>query len=140
MLIYLTTTMIRFIFSLCSINSIYVLGKRLDSYIRIVYLWLMKTIKKVTIVPRYVYYIPKELEEGILYISKRYGTVVHNCLCGCGLRTVTPIDNIINGKDMGWKLIEHDNGNVSLTPSIGNQKSCVNGSHYILTKNVANFV
>lgn len=99
----------------------------------------MRTIKKVSIEPIYVEFIPKELEEGKLYISERFGVVIHNCLCGCGERTVTPIDNVINGKDHGWKLIKHDDNKVSLIPSIGNyQMPCK--SHYILTKNVANFV
>jgi hypothetical protein len=99
----------------------------------------MKTIKKVIIEPRYVEFIPKELEECVLYISEKYETVVHSCLCGCGERTVTPLNNVIDGKDYGWRLIKENGGKVSLTPSIGNyQMDC--RSHYILTKNVANFV
>ena len=99
----------------------------------------MKTIRKVTIEPVYVEFIPEKLEEGKLYISLEYGSVVHNCLCGCGSRTVTPIDCVVEGKDMGWRLIQHPDKKVSLTPSIGNyQLPCK--SHYILTKNVTNFV
>ena len=99
----------------------------------------MKTIKRVTIEPVYVEYIPRELEEGKLYISEKYETAVHNCLCGCGSRTVTPLNCIVEGKDMGWHLIKHPDGRISLTPSIGNfQMLCK--SHYIITKNVANFV
>lgn len=98
----------------------------------------MKTIKKVPIEPVFVKHIPHDLEEGKLYISEEFGVAIHNCLCGCGVRTVTPIDNIIDGKDYGWKLIKNGD-KVSLTPSIANyQFPCK--SHYIITKNIANFV
>jgi len=92
----------------------------------------MKTIKKVEITPVYVEFVPETLEENKLYISKEYKSIVHLCLCGCGNLSVTPIN-----KD-GWILIE-DNDKISLTPSILNA-NCPNKSHYILTKNIANFV
>lgn len=99
----------------------------------------MKTIKKVEIKPVYVEFIPDELEEKTFYISEEYGTIMHNCLCGCGAKTVTPIDAVINGVDHGWKLIKEKDDKISMTPSIANyQMPCK--SHYILTKNVANFV
>lgn len=63
--------------------------------------------------PEFVEFIPKELEEGVLYISIRFRTAVHRCACGCGNKTVTrfsPTD---------WKLI-FDGKTVSLSPSIGN--------------------
>lgn len=93
----------------------------------------MKTLKKVTIRPVYVDTIPSELNEGCVYISKIYMTSVHNCLCGCGNKTVLPLST------NGWRLIENDERIVSFTPSVGNfQFPCK--SHYIITKNVANFV
>jgi hypothetical protein len=93
----------------------------------------MKTLKKVEITPVYVEFMPEVLEEGKLYISEKYGCAQHLCLCGCGIKTHTPLG------DGGWQLIKHDNGKISLTPSISNyQFECK--SHYILTKNVANFV
>lgn len=93
----------------------------------------MKTLKQVTIEPVYVVQVPPVLEPNKLYISERYETAIHSCLCGCGMETVTPLH------ENGWTLIKHDDGRVSLTPSIGNFKfDCQ--SHYILTKNVANFV
>ena len=99
----------------------------------------MKTIKKVTIEPIFVETIPTELQEGKIYISEKYGCTAHNCLCGCGERTIMPIDCIIEGKDLGWKLIKEANGTISFTPSVGNyQLPCK--SHYIITNNVANFV
>jgi hypothetical protein len=49
-----------------------------------------------------------------------------------------PLDVVIDGQDMGWHMTEKD-GKVSFTPSIGNyQLPCK--SHYIITKNKANFV
>jgi hypothetical protein len=99
----------------------------------------MKTLKKVEIEPIYVEFIPEILEENKVYISEEYGTSTHSCLCGCGNKVIMPIDNIINGHDYGWKLIKENNGTVSFTPSVGNyQIPCK--SHYIITKNVANFV
>lgn len=94
----------------------------------------MKTLKKVEIKPVYVDYIPalEDMEEAALYISKKYTTSSHRCLCGCGQLTVTPLT------EHGWTLTERD-GKVSLQPSISNyQIDC--RSHYILTNNVANFV
>jgi Family of unknown function (DUF6527) len=61
----------------------------------------------------FVEYIPEKLEEGVLYISIPYVTAVHNCACGCGEETVTPIS------PAGWKLI-FDGESISLYPSIGN--------------------
>lgn len=96
----------------------------------------MKTLKKVEVQPVYVEYIPETLEENKIYISKEYNTAIHLCLCGCKKLVVTPL----NHRYMvhGWNLIE-EHGKVSLSPSIGNfQYECK--SHYILTKNIANFV
>lgn len=103
----------------------------------------MKTIRKVRIEPIYVEFMPdfKDMEEAKIYISGKYKTAIHRCLCGCGLKTALPLDCIIDGVDHGWKLIkENKEGTiVSFTPSVGNfQYPCK--SHYIITKNVANFV
>ncbi len=81
----------------------------------------------------------KDMEEAKVYISKRFWVAIHMCLCGCRSKTVMPIDCIIDGKDHGWKLIEEKDGKVSFTPSVGNfQIPCK--SHYIITKNIANFI
>lgn len=72
-----------------------------------------------TIIPVYVDQIPDKLEYGKIYISKRYGTAVHLCACGCGEKTVTPFSHIIEGKDHGWKFT-FDGDIVTLSPSIGN--------------------
>ena len=116
----------------------------------------MKTIKKVIITPVFLedYMIPfEEMEENKIYISEKYKTSIHRCLCGCGLETVLPLNK--NGDNQNWTLIKESDGSISFTPSILNPfigtrsldeelryeygiKGC--GSHYIITKNVANFV
>lgn len=97
----------------------------------------MKTIKKVTIIPKYIDTVPevKDMVQNELYISLHYKTASHLCLCGCGQLTITPLNEVY-----GWRLsINHSDGKVSFQPSIGNyQFDCK--SHYIITNNVANFV
>jgi hypothetical protein len=119
----------------------------------------MKTLKKVIIEPVFLndYMIPfEEMEDGKIYISEKYHTSVHKCLCGCGTQTVLPLNN---GKEtFGWNLIKENDGSISFTPSILNpqivRKKVYNventypwsyvdtypSHHYIITKNVANFI
>lgn len=74
------------------------------------------------VVPRFVEYIPERLEEGILYISEKYGTATHKCCCGCGEEVVTPL----NPTDWSLKM----EGNLAtLDPSIGNWSFACR-SHY----------
>ena len=75
----------------------------------------------------FVEYIPEELKERTLYISKEYGTAVHKCCCGCGREVVTPLS------PTGWQLA-FDGKSVSLYPSIGNW-SLPCQSHYFIRKN-----
>jgi hypothetical protein len=75
----------------------------------------------------FVEFIPEELTEGTLYISKKYGTAVHKCCCGCGSEVVTPLSAT------GWKLTS-DGRTLSLYPSIGNW-SLPCKSHYFITRN-----
>jgi hypothetical protein len=77
--------------------------------------------------PVFVDTIPNSLEEGRIYISKRYRTAVHRCCCGCGLEVVTPIN------PAKWQLNE-DGGKVSLRPSVGNW-SFPCQSHYWIDHN-----
>jgi hypothetical protein len=69
--------------------------------------------KRTTITPEFVEYMPKELAESILYISITYRTAVHQCPCRCGNKVVTPIS------PADWQLF-FDGDTVSLTPSVGN--------------------
>lgn len=71
--------------------------------------------------------VPATREEGKLYISIKYRTAIHSCLCGCGMKVVTPI------RPTGWRLT-YDGDAVSLHPSIGNWSfKC--RSHYWIEQN-----
>lgn len=80
-----------------------------------------------TLSPKFVKYIPNTLEDGVLYISKEYGTAIHKCPCGCGNQVVTPLAS------NGWEL-KSNGSTVSLYPSIGNWNfECK--SHYWIINN-----
>ena len=94
----------------------------------------MQTIKKVTIEPIFVHVIPEVIEENKLYISEKYKTATHNCLCGCGLKTITPL-----GGGRNWEIVKSSDGKkISLIGSVGNYNFPCK-SHYIITSNIANF-
>lgn len=76
---------------------------------------------------RFVEFIPTQLEEGVLYISREYATAVHRCCCGCGSKVVTPLSAA------GWRITESTEG-LSVRPSIGNW-SFPCQSHYWITRN-----
>lgn len=95
----------------------------------------MKTIRKVEVTPIWLDELMisfDDMKENTLYISIKYNTVIHKCLCGCGNESVIPLT-----RD-GWFLTDVEN-KVTLTPSILNT-NCPNKSHYIINKNIANFV
>ena len=95
----------------------------------------MRTIKKIEVLSVFVEFIPDELIQNEIYISKEYGTAVHLCLCGCGEKSIMPLNPKFN---LSWNLIENDN-KVSFTPSILNT-NCPNKYHYVITNNVANIL
>jgi hypothetical protein len=76
---------------------------------------------------KFVEFIPDDLQEGTLYVSMRFATVVHKCCCGCGIEVVTPLS------PTDWKLI-FDGKTISLDPSIGNW-SLECQSHYWIKGN-----
>jgi hypothetical protein len=83
--------------------------------------------KRQRIEHRFVEMVPAELEDGVLYVSLRYRTVVHLCACGCGNKVVTPI------RPPRWHL-KFDGDSVSLWPSVGSwQFPC--RSHYWVKEN-----
>lgn len=96
----------------------------------------MKTIKKVEIevvfceddIPQ----IPSEYQENTVYVSEKNNRIALNCLCGCGSFINLPVNN-----PQGWQLEIDSNRKISLIGSIL-QHPCE--AHYIITKNVANFV
>jgi hypothetical protein len=77
--------------------------------------------------PQYVEYIPDHLEQGVLYVSKRFRTASHLCCCGCSMKVVTPLN------PAKWSLIEQGSA-VSLSPSIGNWGFPCR-SHYLIIRN-----
>ena len=62
---------------------------------------------------REVDYLPKELEEGVLFYSEEYSIAAHLCACGCGNTVYTPV------KAGEWSIRKEAAG-PSLKPSIGN--------------------
>lgn len=70
---------------------------------------------------------PKELEEGVLYVSQKYKTAVHKCCCGCGEKVVTPLS------PAHWQ-VRIANGAATLHPSIGNWGMACK-SHYWIKNN-----
>lgn len=83
--------------------------------------------KLVTIVPQFVELIPREIQDGVLYISEKYGTASHNCCCGCGMKVVTPFS------PARWQL-RREGSLVTLFPSIGNWNFPCR-SHYWIRRN-----
>lgn len=80
-----------------------------------------------TIEPRFVETVPKDREDGVLYISIPYGTMVHSCACGCGSKVTTPIG------PARWRFT-YNGESVSVCPSIGNWSyPCC--SHYWIDRN-----
>jgi hypothetical protein len=70
---------------------------------------------------------PAKLKDGVVYVSVKYATAVHNCCCGCGNKVVTPLS------PTGWQLMFNGEA-ISLTPSIGNWAFPCQ-SHYWITHN-----
>jgi hypothetical protein len=73
---------------------------------------------------RFIETLPDNLDEGVLFVSVKYSTCAHRCMCGCGREVVTPIH------PTKWILI-FDGVTVSLKPSIGSW-SLACQSHYWL--------
>jgi len=76
---------------------------------------------------KFVKNVPRDLEEGIVYVSIEYSTAIHRCCCGCGNEVVTPFS------PTDWKLI-FDGKSISIYPSIGNWNFPCQ-SHYWITEN-----
>ncbi len=85
--------------------------------------------KQTSISHQFVEFIPERLDEGVLYISRNYGTAIHKCCCGCGEEVVTPL----NPTDWSLRI----NGNVvTLYPSIGNWSFPCQSHYWIRNSNV----
>ena len=89
-------------------------------------------LKTTELKPVFVETIDEDLQEGILYISEKYGMAIHLCACGCGGKTVTDLKPV--WKD-GW-TITNNNGLITLRPSIGNWSGQhPYHAHYYITNN-----
>ena len=99
----------------------------------------MKTLKQVEITPVFVdEYLPEDgtLEENKFYISEKWGGSSHLCFCGCGMKIYIPLSEHPDEHD--WRLEKHKDGKITVSPSLLHMNGCK--SHYIITKNKANFV
>jgi len=68
--------------------------------------------KRHRVTHQFVEHVPKLLEDGVVYVSIGFGTVIHNCCCGCGDKVVTPLTPV------DWAVV-YDGQTISLYPSIG---------------------
>lgn len=78
--------------------------------------------RRTKITHEFVEFMPSERQEGVVYVSMKYATAIHNCCCGCRSKVVTPLS------PTDWKL-SFDGETISLYPSIGNW-AFVCQSHY----------
>ena len=76
---------------------------------------------------RFVERVPSPLEDGIVYVSIGFGTVIHKCCCGCGDKVVTPLTPV------DW-AVTYDGQSISLNPSIGRHDAPCR-SHYWIRNN-----
>ncbi|MGH2958723.1 MAG: DUF6527 family protein [Solirubrobacterales bacterium] len=72
----------------------------------------------------FVEVVPENLIEGVLYVSLKYKSVSHLCMCGCGEKVVFRL------APQRFK-IKFDGESVSLSPSVGNSNFACR-SHYWL--------
>lgn len=83
--------------------------------------------RQTTITPQFVELIPTQIQDGVLYISEKYGTAIHKCCCGCGQQVVTPLS------PAKWQLRRVGDA-ITLYPSIGNWNFPCR-SHYWIRRN-----
>lgn len=69
--------------------------------------------------------MPRQKEDGVVYVSKKHRVAVHLCACGCGNKSVTPLNR------SQW-TISISAGDPTLWPSIGNWGFPCR-SHYIIS-------
>ena len=72
-----------------------------------------------------------KMKQGVMYISEKYLSATHLCLCGCGIEAALPLG------EFGWDMLKSTKG-LTVIPSIQQRFEC--RSHYIITDGVANFV
>jgi hypothetical protein len=84
--------------------------------------------KHFIITPKFVEFIPRALEEGVLYIALEHSTATHLCCCGCGSKVVLSL----RPTDHSLTLVGDDV--VSVWPSVGNWGLTCR-SHYVIDQN-----
>ncbi|WP_420538449.1 DUF6527 family protein [Marinobacter subterrani] len=77
----------------------------------------------------YVHYMPKVLQNGVLYVSQEFNTAAHLCACGCGEKVRTPLT------PTEWQLSNTEKG-PSLKPSIGNWQLRCKSHYWIANGNI----
>ena len=82
--------------------------------------------KITNLTPKFIENIPREIDDGILYVSMEFNIAIHNCCCGCQNKVVTPLS------PTGWRL--YFDGTITLSPSIGNWAFPCR-SHYFIIDN-----
>ena len=95
----------------------------------------MKTIKKVKVTVEYVDTVPDHMIQDIIYVSYKYKSAMHLCLCGCHHKAVTPFNAKFGSN---WTITIVDD-KVTFTPSILNT-NCPNNCHYVITDGIANIL
>jgi hypothetical protein len=85
--------------------------------------------RQTTLTPEFVEYIPRQLDDGLLYVSILYCTAVHKCACGCGNKVVTPIS------PADWHML-FDGEALSLFPSVGNWEFPCQAHYWIRSNRV----
>lgn len=95
--------------------------------------------KRMELLPTFIETVPPDddMEDGVLYVSEKYGTAIHMCACGCRGKTVMPINFQKEDGTMttyGWDYTRTDNGLVSFSPSVGNFNFPCK-SHYFIRNN-----
>ena len=74
----------------------------------------------------FVDFIPADLDDGVLYVSLPYATVMHLCACGCATKVASALDPTDYS-------ITFDGETISLSPSIGNWNFHCR-SHYVIRR------
>lgn len=80
---------------------------------------------------QFVESVPESMEQGVVYVSIKYRSVIHLCVCGCKSEVVTPLS------PTDWRLT-FDGVSISLDPSVGNW-SLPCRSHYFIRQNKASW-
>lgn len=76
--------------------------------------------------------LPKTLDPKTVYVVEEDGYLEHaSLICPCGCNEVLHM-NLLPDADPVWKLIRHNDGTVSLYPSVWRQRGCY--SHFWFKK------